>query len=34
VGIAVEREMDGDEPDFGFLIAVNEAIAAGLGGER
>lgn len=34
VGIAVEREMDGDEPDFGFLIAVNEAIAAGLGGAR
>jgi flagellar protein FlaF len=34
VGIAVEREMDGSEPDFGFLIAVNEAIAAGLGGER
>jgi flagellar protein FlaF len=34
VGIAVEREMDGEEPDFTFLIAVNEAIAAGLGGER
>jgi flagellar biosynthesis activator protein FlaF len=33
VGLAVEREMDRDSPDFEFLIAVNESIAAGLAGE-
>ena len=32
VGITIQREMDGDAPDFEFLIAVNENIAAGLGG--
>jgi flagellar protein FlaF len=32
VGIAVQREMDRDAPDFDFLISVNENIAAGLGG--
>jgi flagellar biosynthesis regulator FlaF len=31
VGIAVQREMDRDSPDFDFLIAVNENLAAGLG---
>jgi flagellar biosynthesis regulator FlaF len=30
VGLAVQREMDQDTPDFDFLIAVNENIAAGL----
>ncbi len=30
VGLAVQREMDGDAPDFEFLIGVNENIAAGL----
>lgn len=32
VGLAVEREMDRDAPDFDFLIAINENIAAGLSG--
>jgi flagellar biosynthesis activator protein FlaF len=30
VGLAVQREMDRNAPDFEFLIAVNEDIAAGL----
>ena len=30
VGLAVQREMDRDSPDFGFLIEINESIAAGL----
>ena len=30
VGLAVQREMRAAEPDFGFLIEVNENIAAGL----
>lgn len=30
VGLAVQREMDNDEPNFGFLISINENIAAGL----
>ena len=30
VGFAVQRELRGDAPDFDFLIAVNENIAAGL----
>ncbi len=30
VGMVVQREMDGPSPDFNFLIAVNEVIAAGL----
>jgi flagellar protein FlaF len=30
VGLAVQREMQRQEPDFGFLIAVNENIGAGL----
>jgi flagellar biosynthesis activator protein FlaF len=33
VGMAVQREMDRDSPDFDFLIAVNENLAAGLAGE-
>lgn len=32
VGLAVQREMDKDDPDFDFLIGVNENIAAGLSG--
>ena len=32
VGLTVQREMDRDQPDFGFLIAVNENFAAGLAG--
>jgi flagellar biosynthesis activator protein FlaF len=30
VGLAVQREMDQDTPDFDFLISINENIAAGL----
>jgi flagellar biosynthesis activator protein FlaF len=30
VGLIVQREMDRDAPDFDFLIAINENIAAGL----
>ena len=30
VGLAVQREMQRDAPDFDFLISVNEDIAAGL----
>lgn len=30
VGLAVQREMQRDAPDFDFLIGVNEDIAAGL----
>lgn len=33
VGIAVQREMQRDKPDFDFLIAINENIAAGLMGQ-
>jgi flagellar protein FlaF len=33
VGVAVQREMDRDSPDFDFLIAINENIAAGLSGQ-
>lgn len=33
VGLAVEREMDREEPDFAFLIDINEQITAGLSGE-
>jgi len=32
VGLAVQREMDADKPNFDFLIGVNENIAAGLAG--
>ncbi len=30
VGLAVQREMRKETPDVGFLVAVNENIAAGL----
>lgn len=30
VGLTVQREMERDEPDFDFLISINENIAAGL----
>jgi len=33
VGLAVQREMANDKPDFDFLIAINENIAAGLSGQ-
>jgi flagellar biosynthesis activator protein FlaF len=33
VGLAVQREMDQDVPDFDFLISINENIAAGLAGQ-
>ncbi len=32
VGLAVQRDMDRDTPDFDFLISINEHIAAGLSG--
>jgi flagellar protein FlaF len=33
VGLAVQREMDRDRPNFDFLITINENIAAGLSGQ-
>jgi len=33
VGLAVQREMQRDAPDFEFLIEVNEDITAGLSGQ-
>ncbi len=33
VGLAVQREMDRDSPDFDFLITVNDNMAAGLAGQ-
>jgi flagellar protein FlaF len=33
VGITVQREMDQEQPDFNFLISINENIAAGLAGK-
>lgn len=33
VGLAVQREMRAPAPDFGFLIDVNEKLAAGLSGQ-
>jgi hypothetical protein len=30
VGRAVMREMEGSEPDLGFLIEINEQLASGL----
>ena len=32
VGLAVQREMEAPEPDFDFLIGVNENLAVGLSG--
>ena len=33
IGLAVQRNMDGEKPDWDFLIAINEQIAAGLSGQ-
>jgi flagellar biosynthesis regulator FlaF len=33
VGLAVQREMDRETPDFDFLISINENISAGLSGQ-
>jgi flagellar biosynthesis regulator FlaF len=33
VARCVQREMDGDTPDFDFLITINENFAAGLAGQ-
>jgi flagellar biosynthesis regulator FlaF len=33
VGLAVQREMDRDSPNFEFLLATNENMAAGLSGD-
>lgn len=33
VGLAVQREMQAPRPDLGFIIGVNEQIAAGLSGQ-
>jgi flagellar biosynthesis regulator FlaF len=33
VGLAVQREMQREAPDFDFLIAINENMAAGLSGQ-
>jgi flagellar biosynthesis regulator FlaF len=33
VGLAVQREMDRESPDFEFLIGINENMAAGLSGQ-
>jgi flagellar protein FlaF len=34
VGLAVQREMDREQPDFGFLIEINQTIAEGLSDSR
>ncbi len=33
VGVAIQREMDQDAPDFEFLISINENMASGLAGQ-
>jgi flagellar biosynthesis regulator FlaF len=33
VGMTVRREMEGDDPNFDFLISINENITAGLAGQ-
>jgi flagellar biosynthesis regulator FlaF len=33
LGLTVHREMDGESPDFEFLVSINEQIAAGLAGK-
>ncbi|MEA2773440.1 MAG: Flagellar protein FlaF, partial [Acetobacteraceae bacterium] len=33
VGLAVQRDMDLETPDFNFLISINENITAGLAGQ-
>lgn len=32
LGLAVQRELDAPEPDFDFVIGINEHVAAGLSG--
>lgn len=34
LGRAVQREMDGADPDLAFLVEVNDQVAAGLAGRR
>jgi flagellar biosynthesis regulator FlaF len=33
VGLTVQREMDQEQPNFEFLISINENITAGLAGQ-
>lgn len=33
IGLAVQREMDQESPDFDFLIGINENFSAGLSGQ-
>jgi flagellar biosynthesis regulator FlaF len=33
LGLTVQREMDQETPDFGFLISINETMTAGLSGQ-
>ena len=33
LSLAVQRELDGPDPDFDFVVGINENIAAGLAGE-
>ena len=33
VGLAVQRDMEQESPDFEFLVSINENIAAGLSGQ-
>jgi len=33
VGLAVQRDMEHESPDFDFLISINESITAGLAGQ-
>jgi flagellar biosynthesis regulator FlaF len=33
VGLAVQRDMEQEAPDFDFLISINESITAGLAGQ-
>jgi flagellar protein FlaF len=33
VGLAVQRDMEQESPDFDFLISINESITAGLAGQ-
>lgn len=33
IGLAVQRNMDAENPDWDFLIGINEQIAAGLSGQ-
>ncbi|MGS0626128.1 flagellar biosynthesis regulator FlaF [Ralstonia sp. VS2407] len=33
IGLAVQRDMEGETPDWDFLIGINDQIAAGLSGQ-